>query len=196
MPLSADHTVHLTRAHLYGEQLLGGHLVGWSPTWFFGFPLGELYPVLGDLGVLALRLLSLGQLGWPAAYALMFTLVFLLQGWSLLRCGRALGWGPLPGTIAALLVLADAGAYREGGWIYTVTYGVWPQALATSLAWLAFAELALASRPTWPNGPARSPPLHHTTCPFGRPARIAPPATSRAPPSPPPAPCSPTRWRS
>ena len=151
MPLSADHTVHLTRAHLYGEQLLGGHLVGWSPTWFFGFPLGELYPVLGDLGVLALRLLSLGQLGWPAAYALMFTLVFLLQGWSLLRCGRALGWGPLPGTIAALLVLADAGAYREGGWIYTVTYGVWPQALATSLAWLAFAELALASRPPGPD---------------------------------------------
>jgi uncharacterized membrane protein len=65
MPLSADHTVHLTRAHLYGEQLAGGHLVGWSPTWFFGFPLGELYPVLGDLGVVALRLLSLGLLDWP-----------------------------------------------------------------------------------------------------------------------------------
>jgi hypothetical protein len=144
MPLSADHTVHLTRAYLYGEQLAGGHLVGWSPTWFFGFPLGELYPVLGDLGVLALRVLSLGLLDWPQAYAALFTLVFLTQGWVLLRCGRALGWGPLPGLIAALLVLADVGAYREGGWTYTVTYGVWPQALATSLAWLAFAELALA----------------------------------------------------
>ncbi|HEY0138452.1 MAG TPA: hypothetical protein VGB85_30410 [Nannocystis sp.] len=146
MPLSADHTVHLTRAHLYAQQLAGGHLVGWSPAWFFGFPLGELYPVLGDLGVLALRILSLGTLDWPQCYALLFTLVFLTQGWALLRCGRALGWGPVPGTVAGLLVLADVGAYREGGWMYTVTYGVWPQALATALAWLAFAELALATR--------------------------------------------------
>ena len=145
MPLSADHTVHLTRAHLYGQQLAGGHLVGWSPAWFFGFPLGELYPVLGDLGVLALRVLSLAALDWPQCYALLFTLVFLTQGWALLRCGRALGWGPVPGTVAGLLVLADVGAYREGGWMYTVTYGVWPQALATALAWLAFAELALAT---------------------------------------------------
>ena len=106
MPLSADHTVHLTRAFLYGEQLAGGHLVGWSPTWFFGFPLGELYPVLGDLGVVALRVLGLD---WPQAYALLFTLVFLTQGWVLLRCGRALGWGPIPGLVAALLVLADVG---------------------------------------------------------------------------------------
>jgi hypothetical protein len=144
MPLSADHTVHLTRAFLLSEQLAGGHLAGWDPTWFFGFPLGELYPVLGDLGVIALRVLSLGLLDWPRAYAGLFTLVFLTQGWALLRCGRALGWGPIPGLVAGLLVLADVGAYREGGWIYTVTYGVWPQALATALAYLAFAELALA----------------------------------------------------
>lgn len=161
MPLSADHTVHLTRAYLYGEQLAGGHLVGWSPTWFFGFPLGELYPVLGDLGVVALRWLSLGLLDWPQAYALLFTLVFLTQGWALLRCGRALGWGPIPGLIAALLVLADVGAYREGGWIYTVSYGVWPQALATALAWLAFAELALARAPS--PVPADSPPVPGTS---------------------------------
>ncbi|MBK7830239.1 hypothetical protein [Nannocystis sp.] len=158
MPLSADHTVHLTRVYLYGEQLAGGHLVGWSPTWFFGFPLGELYPVLGDLGVLALRVLSLGLLDWPQAYALLFTLVFLTQGFALLRCGRALGWGPVPGLCAALLALADVGAYREGGWTYTVLYGVWPQTLATALAWLTFAELALAAR-------AASPVLSDSTTP-------------------------------
>ncbi|MCY1011671.1 hypothetical protein OV079_40145 [Nannocystis pusilla] len=146
MPLSADHTVHLTRAWLYGQQLAGGHLVGWSPFWFFGFPLGELYPPLGDLLVIAVRLVTLGLLDWAQAYALAFTLVFLLQGWALLRCGRALGLGPLAGVVAAALALLDAGAYREGGWIYTVTYGVWPQALATSLAYWALAELALAAR--------------------------------------------------
>lgn len=160
MPLSADHTVHLTRAWLYGQQLAGGHVTGWSPYWYFGFPLGELYPVLGDLVVAALRGASLGLLSWPQSYALAFTLVFLLQGWALLRCGRALGLGALPGLVAAGLALLDVGAYREGGWIYTVFYGVWPQALATSLAWLAFAELALAARAredmslaTGPSGP-------------------------------------------
>ncbi|PCC70512.1 hypothetical protein SAMN02745121_06569 [Nannocystis exedens] len=146
MPLSADHTVHLARAWLYGQQLASGHLVGWSPFWFFGFPLGELYPPLGDLLVLAVRVLTLGLLDWAQAYALAFTLVFLLQGWALLRCGRALGLGPLAGVVAAALALLDAGAYREGGWIYTVTYGVWPQALSTSLAYWALAELALAAR--------------------------------------------------
>lgn len=146
MPLSADHTVHLTRAWLYGQQLAAGHLIGWSPHWFFGFPLGELYPPLGDLAVSAVHYGSLGLAPWPTSYALAFTLAFLLQGWALLRCGRALGWGPLPGLVAAALALLDVGAYREGGWMYTVLYGVWPQALATSLAWLALAELALAAR--------------------------------------------------
>lgn len=195
MPLSADHTVHLTRAYLYGEQLAGGHLVGWSPTWFFGFPLGELYPVLGDLGVVLLRVLSLGLLDWSQAYALMFTLVFLTQGWALLRCGRALAWGPVPGLVAALLVLADVGAYREGGWTYTVLYGVWPQALSTALAWLAFAELALAaraepvpsaSRPSAPDStsppvPSAIQPVPPDTSPSSSPAAARPGPSAASP---------------
>ena len=144
MPLSADHTVHLTRISMLADELAQGRLRGWSSTWFFGTPVGELYPVLGDLMIIGLRGLSLGLLTWPQAYALGFTLVFLVQGWALLRVGRALGLGPLPGLVAALLVLADVGAYREGGWIYTVFYGVWPQALATALTWLALGELAVA----------------------------------------------------
>ena len=139
MPLSADHTVHLTRIWLYGQVLEAGQLRGWSPLWFFGAPVGELYPILGDLLCLALRALTFGNASWPACYAWMFTLVFVSQGWALLRAGRALGLGPLPGLIGALLVLADAGAYREGGWTYTVLYGVWPQALATSLMLVAVA---------------------------------------------------------
>lgn len=144
MPLSADHTVHLTRTWMWAQELAAGHLRGWSPIWFFGTPVGELYPVLGDLWIIVLRVSSLGALGWDRAYALGFTLVFLTQGWALLRAGRAMGLGPLPGLVAALAVLLDAGAYREGGWDYTVTYGVWPQALSTALCWLGLGELARA----------------------------------------------------
>ncbi|MEM7152704.1 MAG: hypothetical protein AAF799_07670 [Myxococcota bacterium] len=144
MPLSADHTVHLTRISLFAEQLAQGQLRGWSTAWFFGTPVGELYPVLGDLLIVGIRALSFGLLSWPQAYALGFAIVFTVQGWALLRVGRALGLGPVPGLVAALLVLADVGAYREGGWMYTVTYGVWPQALSTALTWLALAELCVA----------------------------------------------------
>ena len=147
MPLSADHTVHLTRAFLVGEQLGHGRLAGWSTTWFFGFPVGELYPPLGDLLVVALHGVGLGLIDWWQSYALGFTLVFLIQGWAMLRAGRAFGLGLAPGLIAALLILADPGMYREGGWMYTVAYGVWPQALATALCWLGFAELCQAYSP-------------------------------------------------
>jgi hypothetical protein len=146
MPLSADHTVHLTRAYLTAEQLSQGRLAGWSSTWFFGFPVGELYPQLGDLLIIAVHGLSLGLLDWWSSYALGFSLVFVCQGWAMLRTGKALGLGRAPGLIAACLLLADPGMYREGGWAYTVGYGVWPQAFATALTWWGFGELALAWR--------------------------------------------------
>jgi hypothetical protein len=146
MPLSADHTVHLTRIWMFAGELAEGRVRGWSPVWFFGTPVGELYPVLGDLLIVAVRALSLGLLSWSQAYALGFSIVFVAQGWVMLRVGRAMGLGPLPGLVAACLVLSDAGAYREGGWEYTVLYGVWPQTLATSLTWLALGELACAAQ--------------------------------------------------
>lgn len=144
MPLSADHTVHLTRIWMYAQTLADGAPRAWSSIWFFGTPVGELYPVLGDLLVIAIRWLGLGLPSWSTAYALGFFVVFASQGWAVLRTGRAMGWGVWPGLVAAVLVLMDAGAYREGGWIYTVTYGVWPQAFSTALTWLGLGELVRA----------------------------------------------------
>ncbi len=177
MPMSADHTVHLTRSWLYGQVLASGELRGWSSTWFFGAPVGELYPPLGDLIVVALRWLSFGQASWATAYAWMVALVFVLQGWALVHAGVTIGMttarAPTPGlptseprpespdtasprntpgaaarilagssigALSGILALVDAGTYREGGWIYTVLYGVWPQTLATSLAVLCLSE--------------------------------------------------------
>lgn len=153
MPLSADHTVHLTRIVLTAERLAStGSLSGWEPTWFFGFPLGELYPQLGDLLIFSIHALGLGALDWPSAYALGFYLVFALQGLMLLRIGRLFGFGPWPGLIASALLLCDAGFTREGGWMYTVSFGVWPQVFATSLAWLGLGEAARALG--WSHAPA------------------------------------------
>ena len=166
MPMSADHTVHLTRAWLYGQVLAGGEIRGWSSMWFFGAPVGELYPPLGDLLVVLLRALSFGQASFSAAYALMVAFVFVLQGWALVHVGVTIGGsgdrssslgtsarmiaGASIGAIAGLLALVDAGTYREGGWIYTVLYGVWPQALATSLAVLCLSEAVRARQVTSP----------------------------------------------
>ena len=53
MPLSQDHPIHLARAGMVGQGLAGGHLSSWSSTWYFGVPVGELYPVLPDLLVVS-----------------------------------------------------------------------------------------------------------------------------------------------
>lgn len=144
MPLSKDHTVHLTRTWAWAQTLASGSPRGWSELWFFGMPIGELYPVLGDALVIAVRVLSLGLLDWHQAYALGFTVVFVSQGWAMLRIGRVCKLGELPGLVGAVLLLCDVGAYREGGWIYAVDYGVWPQTLANTLTWLGLAEIVRA----------------------------------------------------
>ncbi|MEE9383599.1 MAG: 6-pyruvoyl-tetrahydropterin synthase-related protein [Nannocystaceae bacterium] len=146
MPLSADHTVHLTRTVLTATQLSAGRLSGWTPTWFFGTPVGDLYPQFADLLVICVRMLSVGLLNWSQAYAVGFSLAFVGQGWVMLAVGNSLDRGRLPGLVAACLVLLDPGYAREGGWMYTVWFGVWPQALATSLCWLGFARLHAVTR--------------------------------------------------
>jgi len=119
MPRSGDHNVHLSRIHQTAQQVQHGRLAGWSETWFLGFPVGELYPQLGDLVVLAIGAIT--QVSWPTAYAWGFFLIFLSQGLFLQRAARRAGWGWLAATIAGALLILDPGAYREGGWSYTVS---------------------------------------------------------------------------
>ncbi|MBC8073517.1 MAG: hypothetical protein IAG13_34670 [Deltaproteobacteria bacterium] len=143
MPMSQDHTVHLARAWMFGELVKTGHVFGWSSYWYFGFPLGELYPVSGDILCSLLRGLSFGFLPWTGCYALAFSIAYASQGLAVLRTSRALGLGAGPGVIAAALIYLDPGVLREGGWSYTVHYGVWLQPVACALVWCAFAELAM-----------------------------------------------------
>lgn len=148
MPLSADHTVHLARSTALCELLSQAKIRGWSEMWAFGLPLGELYPPLGDYlhcGLWGLRQAIPGlDPGPQGAYAWLFFIVLSLQAISAYLLGRSVAkpllnrpGQVLSGILAAFFITWDVGYYREGGWIYSVTFGVWPQALATALSWIA-----------------------------------------------------------
>jgi hypothetical protein len=136
MPMSADHTVHLARAQLWADILAQGQVRGWSWAWFVGGPIGEFYPPLGDLLIIGLRALSFGLLSWESAYAYAFLIVFSLQGWSVMFVARRAGFPTWLAGLVAVFALLDPGYMREGGWLYTVTFGVWPQVFSTSLLWI------------------------------------------------------------
>ena len=155
-PRSPDHYVHVARSAAWAQHLAAGELAGWSWMWFSGMPIGELYPPLGDLLVIAVRVGSFGLLDWWSAYTLTFLLVFAAQGWVLVFIARRFGLGATAGVLAAALALADPGFTREGGWMYTVYFGVWPQVLSTSLTWLGLA-LLLPGSPSLVDGGRVSP---------------------------------------
>ncbi len=141
MPASGDHPVHLARATAQFDALMSGQLRTWWQGWGFGTPVGDLYPPLPDLLVACIRLLSLGLLPITYCYALAVLLGFSAPALVLPRVAKLLGLPTVAGVIAGALLLLDPGAGREGGWIYTVWMGVWPQALATALQWMTFAWL-------------------------------------------------------
>jgi hypothetical protein len=137
MPVSADHTAHLFQSwDLWTHRLASLRVGGWSDLWFFGYPAGELYHPGADLWVVAWRILGLGFLDATQAYAVAFVAFFALSGLAMERFGaRRLGW--LAGAVAAALLLLDRGDYEQGGWLYTVRAGVWPQGLGMAFFLLA-----------------------------------------------------------
>lgn len=145
MPWMADHTVHQYKAYVLAEHLIpSGRLMGWSHLSGSGFPAGQLYPILGDLWVTVVRYLTFGQLSWETTYAWALLLVLLFTNLVPYYVGRRL-FGPVAGLVAGLLVLTDLGGFREGGWTFTVRYGVWPLALAVSLGLLSLERLRALS---------------------------------------------------
>ncbi|HEY6477452.1 MAG TPA: hypothetical protein VI456_12800 [Polyangia bacterium] len=137
--LSQDHTVHMFRAwHFFTKELARGHLTGWSDYWFAGWPAGQDYPPGADWWLAAARLLTL-PFSWEATYAFGFFAMYVVSALCVWRAARRLG--PVAAVLAALLFVLDCGEYREGGFIYSVYWGVWPQQLSSSallvgLTWL------------------------------------------------------------
>ena len=146
MPYSADHPVHLTRAwHFLTRNLASGQLSGWSDLWFGGWPSGEDYPPLGDYWYALWYGLTAGTLGWEGTYAVTFLSMMSAAALGVYWFGRT-ALGRWEGLVGALLFLSDKGAYREGGWTYTVTWGVWPQVLSTGLCFAALGTFILLAR--------------------------------------------------
>lgn len=142
MPRSQDHTVHLARAWIFTQELLGqGRLTGWSSYWFAGYPAGQLYPPGSDLWLTVFRALHLGLPDWSVTYAHAF-LAFLVVGTlAMYWLGVRATSSRLVGFIAGLFWLVDPGAYREGGWNFTVYWGVWTQVLGQIAAAASLASL-------------------------------------------------------
>jgi len=137
MPWQADHTVHQWKAWLLSEKLLpSGRLTGWTHQSGTGYPAEVLYPPLGDLWMTTVRYVTFRALSWEATYALGFFGVLAFCTGAFYYLGRRL-FGPLAGLAAALFVLTDMGGFREGGYIFTVRYGVWPLQLGITLGFVA-----------------------------------------------------------
>lgn len=141
MVQSQDHTIHLARAWHFVSQMLGHvQLSGWSDWWFAGYPAGEDYPPGADWLTATVYLLTLGLLGWEASYAIAFMAMYAFVGIALYYFGKTY-FSRLAGFLGGLFFLLDRGQYREGGWNYTVWWGVWPQVLSTGFTFLFLALL-------------------------------------------------------
>jgi hypothetical protein len=138
-PLSQDHTVHLFRAwHFFTKVLSTGRLTAWSDYWFAGWPAGQDYPPGADWWMAATRLLTF-PCSWETTYAAGFFAMYVASALAIWRAGRSLG--PVAALLGALFFVFDRGEYREGGFAYSVHWGVWPQQLSTAallvgLCWL------------------------------------------------------------
>jgi len=150
MPWQADHTVHQWKAWLLSEKLLpSGRLTGWTHQSGTGYPAEVLYPPLGDLWMATVRYLTFKALSWEATYALGFFGVLAFCTGTFYHLGRRL-FGPVAGLAAALFVLTDMGGFREGGYIFTVRYGVWPLQLGITMGFLGLLKFHdLLRTPGW-----------------------------------------------
>ncbi|MEM1347829.1 MAG: protein-disulfide reductase DsbD domain-containing protein, partial [Myxococcota bacterium] len=140
-PINHDHTVHYFKAWQLWEHFLSqGKLFGWSHHWYAGYPPQYLYPFGADLWVLGVWALGLGALSLSAAYGVAIAVFWAFFGWSVYALGRATGsrWA---GVLAGWFILTDRGAFRYGGWDFTLNWGVWPQALSLALGLVAITQL-------------------------------------------------------
>ncbi|MCP4600979.1 MAG: hypothetical protein GY847_10720 [Proteobacteria bacterium] len=141
MPVSQDHANHYFSTHiLVNDMILSGRFFGWTDRLGTGYPFGDIYPTACYLVTALLHLLSFKTIDLSTSYAFGIVLAWLLPALATVAWTRRLA-GPWGAVLAGLAFVLDAGGDREGGWIYSMFHGVWPQQLGVGV-WL-FALLTL-----------------------------------------------------
>jgi hypothetical protein len=141
MPWLADHSVHETKAWILKTKLLSSfRFSGWTHFAGGGYPAETLYPPFVDYYISFIKFITFGLLSWEQSYALAFFLFLLFYVLVFYYAGKKIAGktgGKTAGFIAALFAMVDVGAFRQGGWIFTVRWGVWPLTLSIALTILA-----------------------------------------------------------
>jgi len=150
-PVNHDHPIHLYRIWLLRQHLLSHWTPwSWSNAWFTGCPISIVYPVGGDLLVLAVQALSLGLLRLSHAYSLTLWFSYALYGFGAYYfVWRALA-SRIAAAIAVLFLQTDPGSNDIGGWFWFVDVGVWTSFLGFGPALIgtvALADLLEHARP-------------------------------------------------
>jgi hypothetical protein len=141
-----DTGAHVALPWFLRTQLLThGHLTGWYPGWFDGFPLYTYYFVLSDL------LAALGSYVIP--YAVAFKLTTVLGSLLLPVCAYAMGRlfglrAPIPACLAAstLPFLFESSFTISGGNLFSTLAGEYAFSLSLSLALIAVGLFARGLR--------------------------------------------------
>ena len=154
LPISQDHANHFLATQIFVDDLVRqGAFFGWSDRISTGLPFGDVYGTSVYLVTGLLNLLSFGLIPLEISYCFGLLLVWLIPAWAIVSWARKLGCGPWGAALAGVAFVWDIGADREGGWVYSMFHGVWPQVLATGLwLWALLLLFRLTEKPTWRRG--------------------------------------------
>jgi hypothetical protein len=141
VPLGADHPLHLFNGWVMAERLLPTwRLNGWVAARGAGFPAGIEYPQGASLLLAAIRFCLPSSVSWEMVYGIGFVGAMLFCQLAIYLAGRSIG-GPWAGLLAALFSSLDQGAYRQGGYAFSVSVGVWPISLSMAFGLLGIVLL-------------------------------------------------------
>ncbi|MBN2722624.1 MAG: hypothetical protein JXR95_00975 [Deltaproteobacteria bacterium] len=151
MPWIADHSVHQMKAWIFYNKIISGFsLTGWTDFASGGYPAELLYPPLADIYISLIKFISFGFLTWEQVYALSFGMFLVFYYFTYFFIGNKIG-GRVGAFASGVFALIDMGAFRQGGWIFMVRWGVWPLsfAIALTLASLFFLHEYLDEKSTF-----------------------------------------------
>ncbi|MFW6050965.1 MAG: hypothetical protein ACODAU_07315 [Myxococcota bacterium] len=145
VPIGQDHAQHYFSTHVLVNDLLPqGRLFGWTERFSVGRPFGDTYATGAYLVTGLAHLVTFGWVSLEASYGFGIFLAWLVGALGIAAwAARLAGGGPeagerpsiawLAAVVGGALWVLDTGGDRQGGWIYAMYHGVWPQVLSTGL---------------------------------------------------------------